>query len=383
MTTALITTNGATENEDEYTDTLPNGMVWGALVAKMYGPSVVLQQFDPTTNTATAVTGQPKETNPDPIDYLNLPNGQVMITVESGSHNWVLTPDGQPQDAWRPTVTSVVYNSAANNYTLTGTQISGLINGGDEGDDMTMAENYPIIWLKDSSGNVTYCKSFNFSNMMPSKGSAPETADFTLPSTVTTGSYQLYVSAVGVISKTGFPFTVGQSTTTGAAGASGSTGGTTGTGGATGGASGSSGLAGNGGKGGTTGSGGTRRHGGRRREPADDDDGDRRHDDDGNRWHDHDGDRWHDHDGNRWHDDDRNRRHERHGRLCRDGRCDRQRRNHHHRRRRDHRRDRRVERLLVRDGARRPFEPHRAVRLPGHRPRRRSSPPAAASLTRR
>ncbi len=211
-TSTLLTTNGATEAEDEYTDTLPNGMVWGALVKIMYGPSVVLQQFDPTTNTATAVTGQPKETNPDPIDYLNLPNGQVMITVESGSHNWVLTPDGQPQDAWRPTVTSVTYNSSANTYTLTGTQISGLINGGDEGDDMTMAENYPIIWLKDSSGNVTYCKSFNFSNMMPSKGSAPETADFTLPTTITTGSYQLYVSAVGVISKTPFPFTVGQST---------------------------------------------------------------------------------------------------------------------------------------------------------------------------
>ena len=205
VTTALITTNGATENEDEYTDTLPNGMVWSALVAKMYGPSVVLQQFDPTTNTATAVTGQPKETNPDPIDYLNLPNGQVMITVESGSHNWVLTPDGQPQDAWRPTVTSVTYNSATNNYTLTGTQISGLINGGDEGDDMTMAENYPIIWLKDSSGNVYYCKSSNFSNMMPSKGSTPETADFTLPTTVTSGSYQLYVSAVGVISKNPLP----------------------------------------------------------------------------------------------------------------------------------------------------------------------------------
>ena len=254
-TSTLLTTNGATEAEDEYTDTLPNGMVWGALVKVMYGASVVLQQFDPTTNSATAVTGQPKETNPDPIDYLNLPNGQVMITVESGSHNWVLTPDGQPQDAWRPTVTSVVYNSATNTYTLTGTQISGLINGGDEGDDMTMAENYPIIWLKDSSGNVTYCKSSNFSNMMPSKGSTPETADFTLPSTVTTGSFQLYVSAVGVISKTPFPFTVGQST--GAAGASGSTGGTTGTGGATGGASGSSGMAGSSGKGGTTGSGGT------------------------------------------------------------------------------------------------------------------------------
>jgi MYXO-CTERM domain-containing protein len=262
VTTALITTNGATENEDEYTDTLPNGMVWSALVKVTYGVSVVLQQFDPTTNTATAVTGQPKETNPDPIDYLNLPNGQVMITVESGSHNWVLTPDGAPQDAWRPTVTSYTYNSSTNTYTLTGTQISGLINGGDEGDDMTMAENYPIIWLKDSSGNVTYCKSSNFSNMMPSKGSTPETADFTLPTTITTGSYQLYVSAVGVISKTGFPFTVGQSTTAGTGGTTGSTGGTTGTGGATGGASGSSGMAGSSGKGGTTGTGGSASTGG-------------------------------------------------------------------------------------------------------------------------
>jgi MYXO-CTERM domain-containing protein len=247
VTTALITTNGATENEDEYTDTLPNGMVWSALVTKMYGPSVVLQQFDPTTNTASAVTGLPKETNPDPIDYLNLPNGQVMITVELGQHNWVLTPEGQPQDAWRPTVTSVTYNSSANKYTLTGTQISGLINGGDEGDDMTMAENYPIIWLKDTAGNVYYCKSFNFSNMMATKGSTPETADFTTPAGLPAGSYSLYVSAVGVISKDAFPFTVGQSTTTGAAGASG-------TGGASGGASG---MAGTTGKGGSTGTGGT------------------------------------------------------------------------------------------------------------------------------
>ncbi len=267
-TTALITTNGATENEDEYTDTLPNGMVWSALVKVMYGPSVVLQQFDPTTNTATAVTGQPKETNPDPIDYLNLPNGQVMITVESGSHNWVLTPDGAPQDAWRPTVTSVVYNSATSNYTLTGTQISGLINGGDEGDDMTMAENYPIIWLKDTSGNVYYCKSSNFSNMMATKGSTPETADFTLPAGLPNGTYSLYVSAVGVISKNPFSFTPG--TATGTAGASGTgTGGTTGAGGAAGapgagGATATGGATGSGGSatGGATGSGGATATGG-------------------------------------------------------------------------------------------------------------------------
>jgi MYXO-CTERM domain-containing protein len=251
-TSALLTTNGATEAEDEYTDTLPNGVVWGALVATMYGPGVVLQQFDPTTNTVSSVTTETGQNNPYPIGFVNLPNGQVMITPEDGTHNWIYTPDTQPQDAWRPTVSSVVYNSSANTYTLTGTQISGLINGADEGDDMTMAQNYPIIWLKDSSNNVYFCRSFNFSNMMPSAGSAPETADFTTPAGLAAGSYQLYVSAVGVISQNAFPFTVGQSTTTGAAGASGSTGGTTGTGGMAG-STGAGGTVGSGGKGGTSG----------------------------------------------------------------------------------------------------------------------------------
>ena len=38
------------EAEDEFSDTLPNGKVWGGLVTMTYGPGVVLQQFDPTTN---------------------------------------------------------------------------------------------------------------------------------------------------------------------------------------------------------------------------------------------------------------------------------------------------------------------------------------------
>ncbi len=148
-----------------------------------------------------------------------------------------------PQDAWRPTVSSVAYNASANTYTLSGTQISGLVNGADEGDDMTMAQNYPIVWLTDSSGNVSYCRSFNFSSMFPSKGSKVETTDFTTPAGLPNGSYNLYVSAVGVQSKNPFPFTVGQSSTTGAAGSSGS--GTGGSAAGTGGAAGSAARAGN------------------------------------------------------------------------------------------------------------------------------------------
>jgi hypothetical protein len=196
------------EAEDEYSDTLPNGMVMGALVQKTYGPGVILQEFDPTSNTTISVQPPPDTGNPYPIDYLNLPNGQVMVTA--GNADWLLTPSGAPHDAWRPTVTSVVFD-AGSTYTLTGTQLSGLISGGDEGDDMTMAENYPIVWLTDSSGNVYYCRSFNFSSMMPSAGSSPETCQFTTPANLPAGTYDLYVSAVGVPSKNPFSFTTGKS----------------------------------------------------------------------------------------------------------------------------------------------------------------------------
>jgi hypothetical protein len=236
------------EAEDEYSDTLPNGKVWGGLVQKTYGPGVILQELDPTTDTVSSVTPPPDGGNPYPIDYVNLPNGQVMVTCER--NDWIYTPDTPPQDDWRPTVTSVVFNSGST-YTLTGTQLSGLINGADEGDDMTMAANYPIVWLTDGeAGNVYYCRSFSFSNMMPSKGSAPQTCQFTTPAGLPDGAYSLYVSAVGVQSKVALPFTVGAGGT--ASGGAGTTGSTAGAG-----ASGAGGAASSGGAGTTGASGAT------------------------------------------------------------------------------------------------------------------------------
>jgi hypothetical protein len=240
------------EAEDEFSDILPNGMVLGALVNVMFGPGTVLQQFDPTTNTVSSFQPPPDRGNPFPIGYVNLPNGTVMVTAAAA--NWILTPDGAPDDSWRPVVQSVVFNPAQNNYTLTGVQISGLVNGSDEGDDMTNQQNYPIIWLKDSAGNVSFCRSFNFSNMGPSKGNAPETAQFVTPAGLAPGSYSLFVSAVGVQSKNGFPFTVGQSNSVdgGVTGSGGSTG-TGGMAGGTGGmAGGTGGRAGTGGRNGGT-----------------------------------------------------------------------------------------------------------------------------------
>jgi hypothetical protein len=195
------------EAEDAYTVTEPNGKVM--VPTHPFGQNNdMLLEFDPTTNTFSAITPPPDtSSNPYPQSFLNLPNGQVMVT--GGARDWLYTPDGPPQDAWRPTVTSVTYDSTSSTYTLTGTQLSGLVNGGDEGDDMTMAENYPIVWLQDSSNNVYYCRSFNFSTMMPQVGTAAQTCQFTTPAGLPAGTYSLYVSSVGVQSKEPLMFTVG------------------------------------------------------------------------------------------------------------------------------------------------------------------------------
>ncbi len=211
MTSAGNDAGQADQAQDEYSDTLPNGQVWAAVTTVLYGPGVALQDFDPTTNTVSTVAPPPGGGNTFPITYVNLPNGQVMVTPEDQSGtDWIYTPDTLPNDAWRPTVTSVAFNGGST-YTLTGTQISGLINGADEGDDMTMQENYPIVWLTDNANHVYYCKSFNFSNMTPSSGSAPETCQFTTPASLPAGTYNLFVSAVGVQSKVAFSFTTSAS----------------------------------------------------------------------------------------------------------------------------------------------------------------------------
>ena len=73
-------------------------------------------------------------------------------------------------------------------------------------DDYQDPQNFPIVYLKNSAGDVYYARSFNFSTMAPSTPGEVESADFTLPSGPPHGTYSLYVSACGVSSSTGYSF---------------------------------------------------------------------------------------------------------------------------------------------------------------------------------
>jgi hypothetical protein len=69
-------------------------------------------------------------------------------------------------------------------YHVTGTQLTGLVTVGE--DDYQNPQNFPVVYLKDSAGNIRYARSFNFSTMR--------------------GTPSLYVSACGISSSTGYSF---------------------------------------------------------------------------------------------------------------------------------------------------------------------------------
>jgi hypothetical protein len=194
--------------DDSYADPEPNGKVIFDTIKCSWitnacgsasGPEVV--EYDPATNTMTPI-GEPPDASGQAVNFINLPNGQVLAAA--GNRDWIYTPVGAPQQAWRPAVTSVTANGNGS-YHLSGTQLSGLVTTGE--DDYQDPQNFPVVYLKDSAGNVFYARSFNFSTMAPSMPGEAESADFTLPAGLPHGTYSLFVSACGVSSSAGFSFT--------------------------------------------------------------------------------------------------------------------------------------------------------------------------------
>lgn len=130
---------------------------------------------------------------------LILPTGQLLLT-DDNNQLAVYTPNGSPQAAWRPTVTSFT-NNGNGTYKLTGTQLNGLDEGAAYGDDNQMAENYPIVQVTDTSnGHVYYATTSNWSTYGVATGSTPETVTVTMPAALGNDSFTLKVIADGIAS---------------------------------------------------------------------------------------------------------------------------------------------------------------------------------------
>lgn len=174
---------------------LPNGDVLIALsplgdVVKGKGytfptPSNIYE-FNPNTNTFTDVSpggslgGSSIGNNAYQLNMVVLPTGQVLLSNE-GANFEVYTEDSAtgPQNAWRPTISNIVQN-ADGSFTLTGTQITGISEGANYGDDNESATNYPIVQLTDGGGKIAYATTSGWSTTNIVTGSTPETTNFTL-----------------------------------------------------------------------------------------------------------------------------------------------------------------------------------------------------------
>ena len=162
-------------------------------------------EFDYTNNTYTAVNaptgGASFNGISQQVDLLNLPNGQVLCCINSdptSQQYYVYTPTGPIVTAGKPIVNSVTAVTCTE-YIATGKNFNGISQGSAFGDENQNDSNYPIVKLT-SGGNVYYCRSHDWNSSDIWTGNRESTTGFTLPSSIPSGTYNLYVIANGISS---------------------------------------------------------------------------------------------------------------------------------------------------------------------------------------
>lgn len=171
----------------------------------------VFFEFDPSTfnpavpGTIPQLTNQPGNNGNDcwETSLLPLPNGQVLFASEQNPIG-IYTPDATentPDDAWRPTITDFPSTLiAGHSYILTGTQLNGRTQANSYGDDRGAATNYPLVRIVDSSGNVGFLPTSDFSTMGVMTGVMPQHAGVLVPIGTPAGAYTLTVVTNGIAS---------------------------------------------------------------------------------------------------------------------------------------------------------------------------------------
>jgi hypothetical protein len=159
--------------------------------------------FDPVANSITNITpsGTLGSIMANQIAQqfcmLMLPNGHMLLSTQN-STVWDFAPTGSPSAAWAPTITKIA-NVSGNNYTLTGTQLTGISEGTSFGDDVENSTNYPIVRLKSGSGAVTYARTTNWTPGVAT-GSLQTSVNFAVPASLGIGTYSVSVIANGIAS---------------------------------------------------------------------------------------------------------------------------------------------------------------------------------------
>jgi hypothetical protein len=170
---------------------MPNGHILIAADTPLFTGPTHIYEFDPTANSGlgsyTDVTPTGFNLSSNGLNgfagasfhdrMLVVPSGQVLLANESNQID-AFRPSEAPNDAWRPSITSI-HRNGANTVTLTGTQINGISEGAAYGDDAEMSSNYPIVRVQEIFG-ANYLRTFNWSSTGVAEGSTPESVQFQL-----------------------------------------------------------------------------------------------------------------------------------------------------------------------------------------------------------
>lgn len=164
-------------------------------------------EYDYTNNTFAQVTGViPGFGSADSIstvgcystNLLDLPNGQVLLTIQGYKNCWVYTPGSAAISAGKPTIEKIIPGTCPS-YKLVGKLFNGISEGAAYGDDWQAETNYPIVRLTNGT-NVYYAKTTYWNRIGAVRtDSLEDTVTFT-PPTLPAGTYSLVVTANGFAS---------------------------------------------------------------------------------------------------------------------------------------------------------------------------------------
>jgi hypothetical protein len=130
-------------------------------------------------------------------NMLDLPDGSVLFSTQNSSQCYIYTPGGTALSIGKPTIKNYTQDQCG--YRVTGTRFNGISEGAAYGDDWQMASNYPIVRLS-SGANVYYARTSGWNRTGVQTGNLPDTAAFTVPASMPSGSYSLEVIANGIAS---------------------------------------------------------------------------------------------------------------------------------------------------------------------------------------